>query len=92
MAIKYSISVVKRDPLVKIKVTGVYNEKDQYYYRNPVTGCWQKILEEWNREGVTGNGRSLMELFMMLTCRLKNLADNYYEDSKELFGRSVLPR
>jgi hypothetical protein len=81
--------VLKRDPLVKIKVTGVYNENDQYYYRNPVTGCWQKILGEANRELLAENLASPLELFKKIACRLKKIADGFYEDSKELFGGSM---
>ena len=90
MAVKYSISVVKRDPLVKIKVTGVYNENDQFfYYRNPVTGYWQKILGVWDKQQSQDNLSPTLELFKKVTCRLKNLTDRFYEDSKELFGGSV---
>lgn len=92
-AVKYSISVVKRDPLVKIKVTGVYNENDQYfYYRNPIKGCWERIPGGSAKERLTDDHSASVELFKKITYRLKNLADKFYEESKELFGCSVIPR
>lgn len=88
--IKYSISVVKRDPLLKIKVTGIYNEKDQdIYYRNPVTGSWERIQGEVAEEGAGANQGLSLEFLKNITCRLKHLADRFYEDSKELFGGAV---
>ena len=86
VGVKYSISVLKRDPLVKIKVMGIYNENDQYYYRNPVTCCWQKIMEEASWECSTEKMASAFESFKRITCRLKNIADRFYEESKDLFG------
>ena len=88
MTVKYSISVVKSDPPVKIKVTGVYNENDQYYYRNPVTCCWQKIQGEGNSESSGEHLLSSLALFKKIAYRLKKIADRFYEDSKELFGGS----
>ncbi len=82
--IKYSISVLKNNPLVKIKVTGIYNQNfAQFYYRNPVTGRWCLIQDELDAD--TNQEQSLLALFKKITCTVKNLADRFYEDSKELF-------
>ena len=86
-AVKYSISVVKRDPLLKIKVTGIYNENDQgFYYRNPITGCWQQIKGEVKRECQPDRKGSSFEVLKKITYCLKTLADKFYEEYKELFG------
>ncbi|HHT47747.1 MAG TPA: hypothetical protein GXZ98_00425 [Firmicutes bacterium] len=85
-AIKYSISVVKRDPLLKIKVTGIYNENDQYfYYQNPITGCWQRIKGEVKRGWLPERKGLPLEVLKKITYRLKSLADTFYEENKELF-------
>lgn len=81
--IKYSISVLKNDPQVKIKVTGIYNQKfEHFYYRNPITGRWRQVKDQLYGKFYD---QSLMALFKNITYTVKNLADRFYEDSKELF-------
>ena len=82
--IKYSISVLKNNPLVKIKVKGIYNPNfAQFYYRNPITGGWCQVQDQLGTNEF--QEQSLMTLFKNITYTVKNLADRFYEDSKELF-------
>ncbi|NLW58759.1 MAG: hypothetical protein GX073_00215 [Firmicutes bacterium] len=88
--IKYTISVVKENPLLKIKVTGIYNEKGQdIYYQNPITGGWARIPGgEENGNLVATQGLSVEFVKKLVSC-LKNLADRFYEESKDFFGGPV---
>lgn len=85
--VKYSISFLKRDPLLKIKVTGIFHEKDQYfYYRNPVTGCWQRIKGAVKKERAAEKNGLSWERMKKVIYALKILSDNFYEENKFLFG------
>lgn len=91
-AVKYSISFLKKDPLLKIKVTGIYHEKDQYfYYRNPVTGCWQRIKGTVKKERLLEKNISSLEGIKKVINSLKKLADKFYEENKVLFGGTTPP-
>ncbi|MBA2134173.1 hypothetical protein [Capillibacterium thermochitinicola] len=88
--IKYTIAVVKRNPLLKIKVTGIYNGKDQnFYFQNPLTGAWEKMQSGGEQEISATNQGLSVECLKKLTYCLKNLADRFYEESKDLFGGSI---
>lgn len=88
--VKYTISVVKKNPLLKIKVTGIYNEKAQdIYYRNPITGGWERIEGEGEKTGLVGSQDLTVDFIKKMTYNLKTLADRFYEESKDLFGSSI---
>lgn len=90
MAVKYSISFLKKDPLLKIKVTGVLREKDEYfYYRNPVNGCWQRIKGAVKKEWCAEKNGLPWERVKKVIYSLKNLADHFYEENKFLFGEGA---
>lgn len=87
---KYTISVVKENPLLKIKVTGIYNERDQnFYYHNPLTGAWERMQDGGGKESPAANQGLSVEFLKKMTYCLKNLADRFYEESKDLFGSPI---
>ncbi|NLM37907.1 MAG: hypothetical protein GX202_07255 [Firmicutes bacterium] len=87
--IKYTIAVVKRNPMLKIKVTGIYNGQDQnFYFQNPLTGAWERMQGGGGEETTPTNQGLSVEFLKKLTSCLKNLADRFYEESKDLFGGS----
>ena len=88
--IKYTISVVKENPLLKIKVTGIYNEKGQdIYYQNPITGGWARIPGgEENGNLVATQGLSVEFVKKLVSC-LKNLADRFTKRARILAARYV---
>lgn len=85
--IKYSVSVVKKDPLIKIKVTGIYKHGscEHFYYRNPITGRWRQLIDEPREATINGNSNKL-GILQDIAWKGKNLADKFYEDLKELLG------
>ena len=81
--------MLKKDPLLKIKITGIYNQNYQhFYYRNPVTGCWSQVGDDCNQDSNKGNLNDHFDLFKNIAFKVKKIADRFYEDSKELFGKS----
>ena len=84
--IKYMISIVKQNPLIKIKVTGIYRHGfEHFYYRNPVTGRWRQLIDEPKEVLVKGNSSKLC-ILQDIARKGKNLADKFYNDLKELLG------